>query len=251
MADDASSWISALVSLSPLVVVAYFVWGVWALLYPMVPFGRGAWADARRGFERTTRSWLPSAARSSRYNVALCLELEGKLEEAEAHVRDLLGEPLDARLTYAGRSLLGTILVLRDHAPNEARALLDAAQREIPSPLGALLLAHAHLTLGDKGGAAQLVATSFTIPPVPKDLAGWKASLRFDPRIQSSMEAYFRGWYFHKVGDRRRARSDLEKAAQSPLSHVCVGRARALLVSASRPSFHLDEPPSSLSPHEL
>jgi hypothetical protein len=216
----------------------------------MVPLARGDYAAARRGFEKTTRFWLSSAAKVSRYNVALCLELEGRLAEAEERIRRLLAEPLDDRLVYASRSLLGTILVLREHSLDEARVLLDAAQSDIATPLGALLLAHAHLGLGDRGGAAQKAASAMIMPPSPAYRLGWKAALRFDPALQGSMEAFFRGWYFYKVGEMERAKADLEVAARSRLPHVCTQRARTLLPQASRPSFD-DEPPSSLSPHEF
>ena len=253
-ADTEPFWITAFVALAPLVplvMLVYFAVRLYTLLAPMRPFARGDYAEARRGFEKTTRFWLPSAARGSRYNVALCLELEGRLAEAEARVRALLGEPIDDRLLYASRSLLGTILILREYGADEARVLLAAAQAEIPTPLGALLLAHAHLGLGDKGGAAQHVATAMTMDPAPSFRVGWKSTLRFDPRMQSSMEMFFRGWYFYKVGDLARARVDFEMAAKSPLSHVCTKRAHMLLASASRPQIDVEDPPSSLSPHEF
>ena len=253
-ADPEPTWIATFLLVAPLVPLVflfYFSFRLWALLSPMRPMARGEYAVARRGFEKTTNFWLPSAARASRYNVALCLELEGRLAEAEARVRELLNEPLDERLTYAARSLLGTVLVLREHGLDEARMLLEAAQAELPTPLGALLLAHAHHGLGDKGGAAQHVASSMTMPPSPSFRFGWKASLRFDPELHRSMENYFRGWYFYKVGDMSRARIDFDLACQSPLIHVCTARARTLLASASRPSFDIEEAPSSLSPHEF
>ncbi len=252
--DDLSTAIATFVTwapIVPLVFLVYFSVRLWTLLSPMRPLARGDYAAARRGFEKTTRFWLPSAARASRYNVALCLELEGRLAEAEARVRALLAEKLDERLTYASRSLLGTILVLREHGLEEARALLDAAQADIATPLGALLLAHAHYGLGDKGGAAQHVASAMTMESAPSVRLGWKASLRFDPELQRSMESYFRGWYFYKVGEMQRARLDFELACRSPLVHVCTVRARTLLTSASRPSFDIEDAPSSLSPHEF
>jgi tetratricopeptide (TPR) repeat protein len=246
--DEPSFWLSTVLTIAPLLVLFYLAWRLWALLWPAVALTRGDYAAARRGFERTTRSWLPSTSRASRYNVAFCLELEGRLAEAEARIRKLLEEPLDDRLTYASKSLLGTILVLREHQHDEARVLLDAAQREIPTPLVALILAHAHLSLGDRGGAAQHAASAMIMPPPPHRV-GWKAALRFDPKLQASMEAFFRGWYFYRVGEMQRARAELEIAARSPLPHVCTQRARALLPQASRPS--IDEEPSSLSPHEF
>jgi hypothetical protein len=133
----------------------------------------------------------------------------------------------------------------------EARELLDAAQTEVPTPLGALVLAHAVLALGDRGGAARLVAQSMTMPAAADRLIGWKASLRFEPRLQTSMEAYFRGWYFLKAGERANARGELERAGKSPLPHVCAQRARAMLALYSRHSIDVEDPPSSLSPHEL
>jgi hypothetical protein len=249
-ADDGPSlWLGATATLVSLVILAYFLWRLWTLLYPVVPLARGDYAEARRGFERTTRFWMKGAARVSRYNVALCLHYEGRLAEAEAEIRRLLNEPIDTRLAYASRSLLGTILVLREHSLDEARLLLEEAQKQIPTPLGALVLAHTRLASGDRGGAAQLVASSLIMASAPRYRLGWKATLRFDPRVQGSMEAFFRGWYFYKVGEMQRARADLLVAAQSPLPHVCTQRARLLLPTASRPSF--DEVPGSLSPHEL
>jgi hypothetical protein len=250
-ADDPTSWVSFVVTFAPLPVLVYFVVKLWQLLRPMTLLYRGEYPEARKGFEKTTRFWIPSAARASRYNVAFCLELEGKLEEAESKVRSLTREPLDPRLLYAARSLLGTILVLRDTSPHEARELLDFAQKEVPTPLGALLLAHAHLTLGDRGGAAKLVADSITMAKAPPVLLGWKSSLRFEPRLQSSMEAFFRGWYFHKAGERANSRAELERAAATPLPHVCAQRARAILAMYSQHSIDLEDVPSSLSPHEL
>jgi tetratricopeptide (TPR) repeat protein len=254
-AETEPAWIATFVAWSPLVplvFLVYFSFRLWSLLSPMWPLARGEYATARRGFERTTRFWLPSAARASRYNVALCLELEGRLAEAEARARELLAEKLDERLAYAARSLLGTILVLREHSLEEARALLDAVQAQIPTPLGALLLAHAHLGLGDTGGAAQHVAEALTMPQTPSQSGhGWKASLRFEPELHRSMENFFRGWYFYKVGDLSRARIDFDLACRSPLAHVCTARARMLLASASRPGFDIEDPPSSLSPYEF
>ncbi len=253
-AETESTWIATFLLVAPVVPLLflfYFSFRIWTLLAPMRPMARGEYAVARRGFEKTTRFWLPSAARASRYNVALCLELEGRLAESEARVRELLAEPLDERLTYAARSLLGTVLMLREHGFEEARALLEAAQSDLPTPLGALLLAHAHFGLGDKGGAAQHVAAAMTMPPAPSFRVGWKASLRFDPELQRSMESYFRGWYFYKVGDMSRARVDFDLACRSPLVHVCTARARTLLASASSPAFDIEDPPSSLSPHEF
>ncbi len=252
--EPAPDWVDVFVLWAPLVPLAftvYFTFRIWSLLAPMRPLARGDYAAARRGFERTTRFWLPSAARASRYNVALCLELEGRLPEAEARVRELLAGPLDDRLTYAARSLLGTILVLRDQHAEEARTLLGAAQADIPTPLGALLLAHAHFQLGDRGGAAQHVAAAMTMDRAPGLRLGWKAALRFDPDLQRSMESFFRGWYFLKAGDLARARIDLILAGESRLPHVCRARARMLLAGASRPDFEIEEAPSSLSPHEF
>jgi hypothetical protein len=249
--DEPTSWASFVATFAPLPVVVYFVVKLWQLLRPMTLLFRGEYADARRGFEKTTDFWISSAARASRYNVALCLELEGKLEEAESKLRALMRESLDPRLTYATRSLLGTILILRDISPHEAREILDLAQKDVPTPLGALLLAHAHLALGDRGGAARLVADSITMAGAPPRLLGWKASLRFEPRLQSSIEAFFRGWYFHKAGERANSRAELERAAATPLPHVCAQRARAILAAYSKHSIDLEDVPSSLSPHEF
>jgi hypothetical protein len=253
-ADDDATFASALldvgITLTPLPLLGYLVWRLYTLLQPRFPLARGEYAEARRGYERMASFWIPTTARTSRYNAALCLVLEGRLEDGEAALRELLEEPLDARLTYASRSLLGAVLVLRETSPAEARALLRDAHGDIPTPLGALLLAHAHLSLGDRGGAAQLVAEALTLPRAPRERPGWKGALRFDARLHASMEAFFRGWYFYKVGELGRARADLRAAAGSSLPHVCTQRARALLPAASRPSFG-DEPPSSLSPHEL
>jgi hypothetical protein len=90
-----------------------------------------------------------------------------------------------------------------------------------------------------------------TMPPAPANLIGWKASLRFEPRLQSSMESFFRGWYFHKAGERANSRAELERAAATPLPHVCAQRARAILAMYSQHSIDLEDVPSSLSPHEL
>jgi hypothetical protein len=88
------------------------------------------------------------------------------------------------------------------------------------------------------------------MPPAPRYDVGWKASLRFDSRLQRSLEAFFRGWYFYKAGEMRRARVELTLAARSPLSHIGTQRARAFLSATGPPSF-ADDPASSLSPHEL
>lgn len=160
--DDLSTAIATFVTwapIVPLVFLVYFSVRLWTLLSPMRPLARGDYAAARRGFEKTTRFWLPSAA--------------------------------------------------------------------------------------------QHVASAMTMESAPSVRLGWKASLRFDPELQRSMESYFRGWYFYKVGEMQRARLDFELACRSPLVHVCTVRARTLLTSASRPSFDIEDAPSSLSPHEF